>query len=58
MTRKVMEEIDKFETKINNIKEIIIDAIEHECGELISDLNYKKRLIIEEIKYIEIKTKN
>ena len=52
-----MKEVDEFETKINNIKEIIIDTIEHDCGKLIADLNFKKGLETERIKRIEAKIK-
>ena len=40
VTRKCREEIDRFETKIKNIRELIIDTTEYDCGELISDLNF------------------
>ena len=32
-----------------NINELIIDTIKHGCGKLISDLNFEKWIIIEEI---------
>ena len=54
-TRKAMQEIDKFETKIKNIRELIIDTIEHDYNKLINNLNIEKRLEIERIKEIEIK---
>ena len=54
-TRKAMQEIDKFETKIKNIRELIIDTIEHDYNKLINNLNIEKRLEIERIKKIEIK---
>ena len=54
-TRKVMEEIEKFETKIKNIRELMIDTIEHDYNKLINDLNIEKRLEIEGIKKMEIK---
>ena len=57
ITEKNMKEVDEFETKINNIKEIIIDTIEHDCGKLMADLNLKKGLEIERIKRIESKIK-
>ena len=50
-----MEEIDKFETKIKNIRELIIDTIEHDYDKLINDLNIEKGLEIERIKKIETK---
>ena len=41
-TRKVMEKIDKFETKIRNVSELITDVIEHDYDKLINDLNIEK----------------
>ena len=38
MTKKIMEEIDILETKIKNIRVLIIDTIEHDYDELIGDL--------------------
>ena len=55
ITRKITEEIGKFETKIKNVKELIIDIIEHNYDKLIFDLNVEKRLGIEKRKKIEIK---
>ena len=55
ITRKITEEIGKFETKIKNVKELIIDIIEHYYDKLIFDLNVEKRLGIEKRKKIEIK---
>ena len=55
ITRKITEEIGKFETKIKNVKELIIDIIEHDYDKLIFDLNVEKRLGIEKRKKIEIK---
>ena len=55
ITRKITEEIGKFETKIKNVKELIIDIIEHDYDKLIFDLNVEKRLGIEKKKKIEIK---
>ena len=54
-TRKVIEEIDIFETKIKNIRELIIDTIERDYDILINHLNIEKGLEIERIKKIEIK---
>ena len=48
-----MEEIDGFETKIKNIKELIIDTIEHDYIKLIGNLNMRK---VFEIKLEKIKT--
>ena len=42
MTRKTMKEIDRFETKIKNIRELMLDTIEHDYGTLICDLNFQK----------------
>ena len=50
MTRKIMEEIDIFGTKIKKIRELIIDIIEHDYDKLIGDLNMEKGLEIERIK--------
>ena len=41
-TRKVMENIDKFETKIRNVSELITDIIEYDYDKLINDLNIEK----------------
>ena len=54
-TRKVMEEMDKFETKIKNIRELIIDTIKHDYDKSTNDLNVEKGLGIERIKKIETK---
>ena len=48
-----MKEIDGFETKIKNIKELIIDTIEHDYIKLIGNLNMRKGF---EIKLEKIKT--
>ena len=48
-----MEEINRFETKIKNIKELIIDTIEHDYIKLIGNLNMRK---VFEIKLEKIKT--
>ena len=53
--RKIIEEIDIFETKIKKIRELIIDTIEYDYDKLIGDLNMEKGLEIEKIKKIEIK---
>ena len=50
MTRKIMEEIDIFETKIKNIRELIIDIIEYDYDKLIGDLNMEKGLEIKKSK--------
>ena len=41
-TRRCMKEIERFETKIKNIKELIIEIIEYVCSKIISDLNFEK----------------
>ena len=45
-----MEEIDGFETKIKNIKELIIDTIEHDYSKLIGNLNMRKGFEIKQEK--------
>ena len=55
MKRKIVEEIDIFETKIKHIRELIIDTIEDDYDKLIGDLNMKKGFWIEKIKKVEIK---
>ena len=52
MTRKIMEETHIFKTKIKNIRELIIDIIEHDYDKSIGDLNKEKGLEIERIKKI------
>lgn len=41
-TRRCMKEIERFETKIKNIKELLIEIIEYVCSKIISDLNFEK----------------
>ena len=55
ITRKITEEIGKFETKIQNVREITIDIIENDYDKLTFDLNVEKRLGTEKRKKIEIK---
>ena len=50
-----MEEIDKFETKIKNITELIINTMEYDYDKLINSFNIEKRLEIERIKKTKIK---
>lgn len=50
-----MEEIEIFEAKIKNIRDLIIDTTEHDNNKLIRDLNMRKGLEIERIKKVEIK---
>ena len=54
-TRKVMEEIYKFETKVKNIRELIIATIKHDYDKLTNDLNIENKIEIERIKKIEMK---
>lgn len=42
--RKIMEELNIFETKLKNIRELLIDAIEQDYNKLVGDLNMKKDL--------------
>ena len=49
MTRKINEEVNIFETKIKNIRELMIDAIKYDYDKLIGELNMEKRLDIEKI---------
>ena len=44
MTRKIMDRVDIFESKIKNIRDLIIDTIQHDYDKLIGDLNMKKRI--------------
>ena len=55
MTRKIVEKIDTFETKIKNIRELITDIIEHDYDKLIGDLNMEKGIEVEKVKKIEVK---
>ena len=41
---------DIFEAKIKNMKDLMIDKIEHDCDKLICDLNMERGLKIERIK--------
>ena len=50
-----MEERDKFETKTKNIRELIIDTIEHGYNKLIKNFNIEEGLWIERIRKIETK---
>ena len=50
-----MEERDKFETKTKNIRELIIDTIEHGYNKFMKNLNIEEGLWIERIRKIEIK---
>ena len=57
MTRKIMEEIDIFETNIKTIRELITDTIGYDYDKLIGDLNMEKGLCIEKIKKKRNKTR-
>ena len=49
-----MKEIDSFEEKIINIKELIKGTINYDCNRLLSDLDIKEKLLVKEVKSIEI----
>ena len=55
MTRKIMEEIDIFETNIKTIRELITDTIGYDYDKLIGDLNMEKGLCIKKNKKKKIK---
>ena len=57
MTRKIMEEIDIFETKIKNIRELIIDKIEYDYDKLTGNLNTEIGLKIGRIRKNRNKTR-
>ena len=42
--RKIMEELNIFEIKLKNIRDLLIDAIEQDYNKLVGDLNMKKDL--------------
>ena len=49
-----MKEIDSFEEKIINVKELIIGTINYDCNRLLSDLDFKEKLLVKKVKSIEI----
>ena len=49
-----MKEIDSFEEKIINIKELIKGTINYDCNRLLSDLDIKEKLLVKEVKSIEL----
>ena len=49
-----MKEIDSFEEKIVNIKELIKGTINYGCNRLLSDLDIKEKLLVKEVKSIEL----
>ena len=55
ITRKNINEIDRLETEIKEMKELKIEMIEHKSSRLLEDLNMEKGIEIQEIKEIEIK---
>ena len=57
ITRKITEEIGKFETKIKNVRELKRDIIRHDYDKLIFDLNVEKRIGIEKRKKNRNKTR-
>ena len=52
-----MKEIYRHDTKYKEIKKLIIESIQNDRSELISDINPEKKLITKKIKSIEIKLK-
>ena len=57
MTRKCVKEIDEFKTKTKEIEKLIIGTTEYDSSKLITHLDFKEKIIIKEIKRIEIKLK-
>ena len=55
ITRKNINEIERLETEIKEMKELKIEMIEHKSSRLLEDLNMEKGIEIQEIKEIEIK---
>ena len=49
-----MKEINSFEEKIIDIKELIIRTINYDCNRLLTDLDFKEKSIVKEVKLIEI----
>ena len=47
---KWQEKIDRFKRKLKGIKKLTTEAMEHDICKLISDLNFEKVLVMEEIK--------
>ena len=50
-----MKEITTFEAKIIGIKELIIGTINYDCGRILTDLYFNEKLLVKEVKLIEIK---
>ena len=48
-----MKEIDAFEAKIIGIKELIIGTINYHCNRLLTDLDFKEKIIIREVKKLQ-----
>ena len=55
IARKYMKEIDSFEEKVINTKKLIIGTINYDCNRLLSDLGFKEKLLVKEVKLIKIK---
>ena len=45
--------MDSFEEKIINIKEFIIGTINYDCNRLLSDLDFKEKLLVKEVKLMK-----
>ena len=52
-----MKEIDAFEAKLIDIKELIIGIRNYDCNRLLTYLNFKENSIVKRVKLIEIKLK-
>ena len=55
ITRKKINEIEKLETEIKEMKRLRIEAMELKSSKLLGDFNMEKRIEIEEIMKIEMK---
>ena len=53
ITRKCMKEVDAFEAKAIGIKELIIGTINYDCNRLLTDLDFKEKLLVTKLKEIE-----
>ena len=53
--KKKIDELEKLETELEEMKQLKIEMIEDKSSKLLGDLNMEKRIEIEEIKEIEIK---
>ena len=52
-----MNEIDAFKERIIGIKELIIGTINYDCNRLLTNLNFKEKLIVKKVRLIETKLK-